>query len=64
MGFEDLLEVVGDYAACAVAAADAFGFAPAVDADKVGGDAGAVAADVLTGGRTSGHESVGAVERA
>jgi hypothetical protein len=44
--------------------AEAFGFPTAVDAVQVGGDAGTVAADALSGGRASGQQPLGAAERA
>jgi hypothetical protein len=64
MGFEDLLEIVGYHATCATPCAEAFGFPSAVDAVQVGGDAGAVATDVLPGGTASGQQPLGAAERA
>ena len=64
MRFEDLLEIAGEDAAGAVTTAQALGFASAVVAVQVGGDAGAVAADVSAGGRASGEQALGAAERA
>src|SRR4029077_1076292 len=64
MRFEDLLEIAGEHAAAAVATAQALGFASAVVAVEVGGDAGTVAADVSSGGRAAGEQALGAAERA
>jgi hypothetical protein len=55
MGVEYLPEIGGSHAARAVATPEAFGFPSAVVAVQVGGDAGAVAADVLAGGRAPGE---------
>jgi hypothetical protein len=49
MRFEDRLEIGGHDAAGTVTAAQAFGFAPALVAFHVGGDASAVAAEISTG---------------
>ena len=62
--FQDGLEVECEHAAGALPAAQALGFATATVAHEVGGDTGAVAADVGPGGGTARQQPLLTAERA